>query len=128
MRAKVLHRDTVALTDQATFLSNKINFLLDATLGMINIEQNNIIKIFSVAAGVFLPPTLIASIYGMNFKHMPELNWPLGFLAHRFFGHFTPCSVSTIGSNLFVLQSHFFHLKTTNGRIAQSTISAMAKG
>jgi magnesium transporter len=56
-------------------LSGKIAFLLDATLGMINIEQNAIIKIFSVAAVIFLPPTLVASIYGMNFRHMPELDW-----------------------------------------------------
>ncbi len=79
-RSKVLYRDVVALTDQATFLSNKINFLLDATLGLINLQQNQIIKIFSVAAVVFLPPTLVASIYGMNFKHMPELDWPLGYV------------------------------------------------
>ena len=62
-----------------TFLSQKITFLLDATLGMINIEQNAIIKIFSVAAVVFLPPTLVASIYGMNFEVMPELKWLLGY-------------------------------------------------
>ena len=68
-----------SLTDHATFLSGKIIFLLDATLGMINIQQNDIIKIFSVAAVVFLPPTLIASIYGMNFKHMPELDWWYGY-------------------------------------------------
>ncbi|MFA5952849.1 MAG: magnesium/cobalt transporter CorA [Hyphomicrobium sp.] len=78
-RTKVLYRDGVALTDQATFLSNKINFLLDATLGLINLQQNQIIKIFSVAAVVFLPPTLVASIYGMNFEHMPELKWLLGY-------------------------------------------------
>ena len=54
-------------------------FLLDATLGMINIEQNNIIKIFSMAAVVFLPPTLVASVYGMNFEHMPELKWVFGY-------------------------------------------------
>jgi magnesium transporter len=53
--------------------------MLEATLGLINIEQNNIIKIFSVAAVVFLPPTLIASIYGMNFQHMPELEWYIGY-------------------------------------------------
>ena len=53
--------------------------LLDATLGMINIEQNNIIKIFSIAAVVFLPPTLVASAYGMNFEFMPELKWVLGY-------------------------------------------------
>lgn len=78
-RLKTLSRDINSLTDHASFLSNKFNFLLDATLGMINIEQNAIIKIFSVAAVVFLPPTLIASIYGMNFSFMPELAWPLGY-------------------------------------------------
>lgn len=72
-------RDIAALSDHATFLSNKVNFLLDATLGMISIEQNAIIKIFSVAAVVFLPPTLIASVYGMNFDHMPELDWGIGY-------------------------------------------------
>ena len=72
-------RDILALSDHANFLSNKVGFLLDATLGMINIEQNAIIKIFSVAAVVFLPPTLIASIYGMNFEHMPELRWSFGY-------------------------------------------------
>lgn len=78
-RIKTLSRDARALSDHAAFLSQKITFLLDATLGMINIEQNAIIKIFSVAAVVFLPPTLIASIYGMNFDFMPELEWPLGY-------------------------------------------------
>lgn len=78
-RMGTLSHDVQSLSDHATFLSNKVNFLLDATLGMLNIEQTNIIKIFSVAATVFLPPTLIASIYGMNFKHMPELDWPWGY-------------------------------------------------
>jgi magnesium transporter len=72
-------QDLRALADHATFLSQKITFLLDATLGMVNIEQNAIIKIFSVAAVVFLPPTLLASIYGMNFTHMPELDWRIGY-------------------------------------------------
>ncbi len=76
---KTLQRDITSLTDHASFLSNKISFLLDATLGMITIEQNNIIKAFSVGAGVFLPPTLIASIYGMNFDIMPELHWSFGY-------------------------------------------------
>ena len=79
VRAKTLYRDVVALTDQTTFLSNKVNFLLDATLGLINLQQNQIIKIFSVAAVVFLPPTLVASIYGMNFEYMPELKWLGGY-------------------------------------------------
>jgi magnesium transporter len=76
---KVLQRDAAALSDHAAFLNNKVQFLLDATLGLINLEQNQIIKIFSVAAVVFLPPTLVASIYGMNFKLMPELDFQLGY-------------------------------------------------
>lgn len=78
-RLRTMSRDVRSLTDHASFLAGKINFLLDATLGMINIEQNAIIKIFSVVAVVFLPPTLIASIYGMNFEHMPELDWTFGY-------------------------------------------------
>lgn len=74
-----LARDVTSLADHATFVANKITFLLDATLGMLSIAQNNIIKIFSVAAVVFLPPTLIASIYGMNFRHMPELAHEYGY-------------------------------------------------
>ncbi len=61
------------------FLNNKIQFILDATLGLVSLEQNKIIKIFSVAAVIFLPPTLIASSYGMNFKNMPELDWTFGY-------------------------------------------------
>ncbi|GJD91829.1 MULTISPECIES: magnesium transporter CorA family protein [Methylobacterium] len=72
-------RDLQSLEEHATFLSTKINFLLDATLGLVNLEQNNIIKLFSVMAVVFMPPTLIASIYGMNFKTMPELDLPFGY-------------------------------------------------
>ncbi|HET6628653.1 MAG TPA: magnesium/cobalt transporter CorA [Woeseiaceae bacterium] len=78
-RLKTLTRDAGSLTDHAEFLSQKTTFLLDATLGMINIEQNATIKIFSVAAVVFLPPTLIASVYGMNYEHMPELDWVFGY-------------------------------------------------
>jgi magnesium transporter len=74
-----MQRDVISLTDHASYLTNKITFLLDAMLGVVNIQQNNIIKIFSVAAVVLMPPTLIASIYGMNFKHMPELDWHLGY-------------------------------------------------
>lgn len=72
-------KDIASLSDHCSYLNNKVNLLLDATLGLINTEQNAIIKIFSVAAVVFLPPTLIASIYGMNFLHMPELAWKLGY-------------------------------------------------
>jgi magnesium transporter len=78
-RLRSSNRDVLALSDYATFLSGKVTFLLEATLGLINIEQNNIIKIFSVAAVMFLPPTFIASVYGMNFRHMPELDWHLGY-------------------------------------------------
>ena len=80
VRLNSLSQDITALNDHAAFLSNKINFLLEATLGMVQIEQNTIIKIFSVAAVIFLPPTLIASIYGMNFHFMPELSWKYGFV------------------------------------------------
>ncbi|HYD99362.1 MAG TPA: magnesium transporter CorA family protein [Alphaproteobacteria bacterium] len=78
-RIKVLGRDIHALAEHAGFLASQISFLFDATLGLINIEQTNVVKIFSVAAVVFLPPTLIASIYGMNFEHMPELAFPWGY-------------------------------------------------
>nr|WP_245423216.1 magnesium transporter CorA family protein [Neorhizobium alkalisoli] len=78
-RLKLLQRDATSLGDHSAFLSGKINFLLDATLGLINLEQNQIIKIFSVASVVFLPPTLVASIYGMNFAYQPELQWHYGY-------------------------------------------------
>jgi magnesium transporter len=76
---KSLQRDAQSLTEHSGFQSTHVSFLLDAALGLINIEQNGIIKFFSVVAVIFLPPTLVASIYGMNFKHMPELDWPLGY-------------------------------------------------
>jgi magnesium transporter len=81
MRAqlKTMQRDVASLTDHASYLSNKITFVLDAMLGVVNLEQNNIIKLFSVMAVVLMPPTLIASIYGMNFKVMPELEWVHGY-------------------------------------------------
>jgi len=79
VRIKDLQRDIISLMGYVERMSEKLQLLLDATLGMINIQQNNIIKIFSVIAVVFLPPTLVASIYGMNFDLMPELNWHLGY-------------------------------------------------
>ena len=81
MRAqlKTMQRDVSSLSDHASYLSNKITFVLDAMLGVVNLEQNNIIKLFSVMAVVLMPPTLIASIYGMNFKIMPELEWTHGY-------------------------------------------------
>jgi magnesium transporter len=74
-----LQHDIQSLTEQASYKSSHIAFLLDAALGLINIEQNGIIKFFSVVAVIFLPPTLVASIYGMNFDHMPELHWLAGY-------------------------------------------------
>jgi magnesium transporter len=80
-RVKTAHRDVQSLADHIGYLSAKITFLLDATLGMINNEQNGIIKIFSVLAVALMPPTLVGTIYGMNFQHMPELSWVLGYPA-----------------------------------------------
>lgn len=76
---KTLARDLQSIKEHGLALDNKLNFLLDATVGLVNLEQNQIIKIFSVVAVFFLPPTLIASIYGMNFTDMPELGWTLGY-------------------------------------------------
>ena len=78
-RIEVAHRDVGSLMEHMRFLSQRIMFLLDATLGMISTEQNQIIKLFSVAAVMLMPPTLIASVYGMNFKHMPELEFLWGY-------------------------------------------------
>jgi magnesium transporter len=78
-RLKSLVRDIASITEHSNFIANKVTFLLDATLGLINIEQNNIVKIFTVASVAFLPPTLIASIYGMNFHVLPELDWQFGY-------------------------------------------------
>ncbi|MGX5665310.1 magnesium transporter CorA family protein [Rhizobium daejeonense] len=75
----VIAHDIQSLSEHAAFVSNNITFLLDASLGLINVEQNAIIKIFSIASVVFLPPTLVASIYGMNFEFMPELAWTHGY-------------------------------------------------
>lgn len=77
--AQQIMRDIESLNSHTAFLFGKINFLMDATVGFININQNNVIKIFSVAAVALLPPTLIASIYGMNFENIPELKWMMGY-------------------------------------------------
>ncbi|HET9646448.1 MAG TPA: magnesium/cobalt transporter CorA [Burkholderiaceae bacterium] len=77
--ARQILRDIDSLDSHTAFLFDKINFLMDATVGFININQNKIIKIFSVASVALLPPTLIASVYGMNFKTMPELDWSWGY-------------------------------------------------
>ena len=72
-----MQRDAQSLTEHASYVSGNLTFLLDAALGLISVDQNEITKLFSIFAVVLLPPTLISSWYGMNFKHMPELNWPL---------------------------------------------------
>lgn len=78
---RTVAHDVETLSEHAAFVAGNIAFLLDASLGLINVEQNAIIKIFSIASVVFLPPTLVASIYGMNFQFMPELQWHLGYPA-----------------------------------------------
>ncbi len=77
--SRTISRDVQSLSEHAAFISGNIAFLLDASLGLINVEQNAIIKIFSIASVVFLPPTLVASLYGMNFRVMPELDWTFGY-------------------------------------------------
>jgi magnesium transporter len=98
-RIQTLASDVSALSEHTTFLTDKITFLLDAILGMISIQQNAVMKIFTILAVFFMPPTLIAGIYGMNFKHMPELDWSFGYpmsivimilsayVPYRFFKH-----------------------------------------
>lgn len=71
--------DAAALNDQSNFLGDNLTFLLDAALGLIAVEQNVVMKLFSVFAVIFMPPTLVAGIYGMNFEHMPELKWAYGY-------------------------------------------------
>ncbi len=78
-RFKTVRRDIISLSDYDIQLTNKVQFLLDATLGFINIEQNNSIKILTLVSVVGVPPTLMASIYGMNYKNMPELQWEYGY-------------------------------------------------
>ena len=78
-RLKGIRADITSLTDYQAHLSGKLQFLLDATLGFINIEQNEIVKTLTIASVVGIPPVLIAGIYGMNFRVMPELRWTLGY-------------------------------------------------
>jgi magnesium transporter len=78
-RLDTVRQDLASLSDYDTHLVNKVQLLLDATLGLINVEQNNIIKVLTIVSVVGVPPTLVASLYGMNFKHMPELDWAWGY-------------------------------------------------
>jgi magnesium transporter len=73
-RYRTLSRDVLAMTDHSNFLGNKVQFLLDATLGMVSIDQNNVVKIFSVVTVLLLPPSVVAGFYGMNFEHIPWLH------------------------------------------------------
>jgi len=77
--ARQIMQDIDSLDGHTAFLFDKINFLMNTTVGFINVNQNKIVRLFSVAAVALLPPTLIASVYGMNFKHMPELAWEMGY-------------------------------------------------
>ena len=79
LRLETVRHDLASLSDYDAHLVNKVQLLLDATLGLINIEQNNIIKVLTIVSVVGVPPTLVASMYGMNFKHMPELDWAWGY-------------------------------------------------
>ena len=77
--ARQILRDIDSLENHTAFLFDKINFLMDATVGFINLNQSKIIKIFSVVSVALMPPTLLASIWGMNYRFMPELQWELGY-------------------------------------------------
>jgi magnesium transporter len=78
-KLETLRQDVLSLSDYEAHISTKVQLLLDATLGLINVDQNNIIKVLAVVSFVGIPPTLIASIYGMNFNSMPELDWSWGY-------------------------------------------------
>ncbi|WP_205880492.1 magnesium transporter CorA family protein [Lichenicoccus roseus] len=79
VRIQTLRQDIASLNDYDQQLSNKVNFLLDAVLGFINIEQNNGVRVLTIASVVGIPPTFVVGLYGMNFKNMPELNWAYGY-------------------------------------------------
>jgi magnesium transporter len=78
-RLRTLRQDISSLNDYDVHLTNKVQFLLDATLGFISISQNNIMKVFTITSVAGIPPVLLAGIWGMNFKHMPELDWEFGY-------------------------------------------------
>lgn len=78
-RLRSLQRDAQSLTDHSAYLTENVTFLLDSAVGLINTDQNEIMKVFSVWAVILMPPTLIGSVYGMNFRHMPELGWVSGY-------------------------------------------------
>jgi len=79
LQIEAIRKDIFGLMDHGTYLTGRVNFLLDATLGMISIQQNSVFRVLSIASLIFLPPTLVAGIYGMNFEVMPELKWNIGY-------------------------------------------------
>jgi magnesium transporter len=78
-RLRILNKDIDSLVDHTNFLFERLEYLQNTFLGLVNIDQNKIIKIFTMVSVIIMPPTLIASMYGMNFKFMPELDWRLGY-------------------------------------------------
>jgi magnesium transporter len=78
-RLKTISRDVSSLNEFVTHLTDKVQFVLDATLGLINIAQNDLMKVLTIVSVIGIPPTLIAGVYGMNFAHMPELHWQYGY-------------------------------------------------
>ena len=117
-----LTTDVTSLSEHASFLSDNLTFLLDASLGLISIEQNAAMKLFSWAAVIFLPPTLVAGIFGMNFHYMPELNWHYGY----------PISLAlmlaTRGRAVPLFQEARLDLGEFGAGIAVSIISAVGRG
>jgi magnesium transporter len=79
LKVKIIIKDINSLIDHTNFLFERLEYLQNTFLGLVNIDQNKIIKIFTVVTVIFMPPTLIASLYGMNFKFIPELNWIFGY-------------------------------------------------
>jgi magnesium transporter len=75
----IVIKDINSLIDHANFTFQRLEYLQNTFMGLVNIEQNKIIKIFTVASVIFMPPTLIASIYGMNFEHISAFKWEYGF-------------------------------------------------
>ena len=78
-KLSIIIKDINSLFDHKRFSFDRLEYLQDTFLGLVNIQQNKIIKIFTIVSVIFLPPTLIASMYGMNFTHMPELDWQYGY-------------------------------------------------
>ena len=109
-RLQLMIKDVNSLINHADFSFQRLDYIQDAALGLINIEQNEIVKIFSVAAVIFMPATLIASMYGMNFKFMPELDWVITLSSGRIIpmGYFFAIGLMLLCSGLTIW---FFRFK-----------------